>query len=534
MFARAATRESEIIVRSALGASRGRLIAQFLAESLVLSAFALGVGMLLARWGLRYGFDLMVAANGGRPFSFWHQPVLPPVSIAYGVGLALFAALVTGVLPGMKVTRGLASRLRESTAGAGGLKFGGIWTVLIVTQVALTIAVPLTMYFVRAGQGRMEAHDIGVPQTEYLVAELSADPRMSSAKFVQDARAIREALPSIPGVSHATVADNMPMFAHDTYIVEVDEGGAAPPDNLSSLSRDGDVRRTPVAAVDADFFDHFAMPPIAGRLFAASDYVGRPRVAVVNQLFVDRVLAGRNPIGRRVKFVVPSQGPVYLPPNVIVDKDQPWFEIVGVVRDVTMGYPGSKWKAGFYIPLDPRGVRTIFVTARIGGAGPGGLGAQTSALRALVAKTDPVLRVTRVESLADELANSVNEIGFWVKVLTVISVWVMLLALTGIYAVMSFAVSRRTREIGIRVALGSNRSRVVLAILRRPIIQVSAGIVIGTPIGLGCGNMVVGATLRPLALAGFFLLMLSVCVLACVMPVRRALKVDPIAALRND
>ena len=514
MFARAATRESEIIVRSALGAGRGRLVAQFLAESLVLSALSLGAGLALARWALRYGFDVFVAtSNSGRPLSFWFQPVLPPVSIVYAVGLAFFAALVTGVLPGMKVTRGLASRLRESSAGAGGLKFGGVWTGLIVAQVALTMAVPAALYFVRADQVQMGAMDIGVPQTEYLIAEVTRDARMPRARFVQDVRAIRDALPSIPGVSHATVADNLPLIAHDRYTVQVDEGSAAPPTS-------GDGYWAAVAAVEPDFFDHFAMPPIAGRLFSASDYAGPPRVAVVNQLFVERVLGGQNPIGRRVKLSVTNQAP--------------WVEIVGLVRDVSMGFPGHKSKEGLYVPLDLRRVDTVFVTARVPGAGPGGLSAQVSALRVLAASIDPALRVTDVKSLADELAINVGEIGMFVNILTVVSAWVMLLAMSGIYAVMSFAVSRRTREIGIRMALGSNRPRVVLAILRRPMFQVAAGIVIGTSIGLAFGHLASSAPLRPLAFVGYFTIMVGVCVLACVMPVRRALSVDPIAALRAD
>ena len=514
MFARAATRESEIVVRSALGAGRGRLIAQFLTESLVLSALSLGAGLVLARWALGYGFELFIAtSNSGRPLSFWFQPVLPPVSIVYAVGLAIFAALITGVLPGMKITRGLASRLRESTAGAGGLKFGGVWTVLIVAQVALTMAVPATLYFVRESQARMQVMDIGVPTTEFLTARLWRDTRMTRATFVQDVRAIRDALPSIPGVSHATVGNGMPLIAHWRDTVHVDEGGAAPPNS-------DDGYNVAMAAVDADFFDHFAMPPIAGRLFSASDYVGPARVAVVNQLFVDQVFGGRNPIGRRVKTA----------------KDEPWLEIVGLVRNVAMGFPGQKGKEGFYIPLDLRRLDTVMVSARVAGAGPGGLTAQTSALRALAAKVDPLLRVTDANSLADEIAISIGEIGIFVKILSVVSGWVMLLALSGIYAVMSFAVSRRTREIGIRMALGSSRAGVVLAILRRPIVQIVAGVIVGTIAGVAL-NRFVSEGKSPGSLLGlsvYIALIVAVCVLASVAPVRRALKVDPIAALRMD
>jgi hypothetical protein len=129
--------------------------------------------------------------------------------------------------------------------------------------------------------------------------------------------AIRDELPSIPGVSHATVADALPFSAHDHYVVQMDEGGATPPDHA-------DGHRSSVAAVDRDFFDHFAMLPKAGRLFSPSDYVGRPRVVVVNQLFVDRVLGARNPVGRRVRLM--NQESVQKPPNS--GDDQPWLEIV--------------------------------------------------------------------------------------------------------------------------------------------------------------------------------------------------------------
>jgi len=528
MFTRAATRETEIAVRSALGAGRARIIAQFFAESLALSGLALGAGWILARWGLRYAFDAFVAtSNSGRVPAFWYQPTLPPVSVAYAVAVALFAALVTGVMPALKVTRRLATRIRESAPGAGGLKVGGAWTVLIIAQVALTLAMPVVMYFVRSGQRQIEAVDIGVPTSEYLVASLSPGARTSRARFVQDVRAIREALPSISGVSHATVADRLPFFAHENDVLQVDDGGAAAPDDQGGY-------RAAVAAVDPDFFGHFEMTPIAGRLFSAGDYVGRPRAAVVNQLFVDRVFGGRNPIGRRVKFMATSQEPAPRPPSLTTDTRDPWLDIVGVVRDLCMGYPGSAWKQGLYVPLDLRHVDTVWVTARVPGALPGGLTTQALALRVTAAKIDPSLLVTAVQTLPEVVDLSVRETGTWVKVLGVVSGWVMLLGLSGIYAVLSFAVSRRTREIGIRLALGSNRPRVVLAILRGPLIQIAAGVVVGVLIGTAFGRMVSGGAVSVLNLAFCIAVIAGVCVLACLVPVRRALAVDPIAALRVE
>jgi putative ABC transport system permease protein len=139
-----------------------------------------------------------------------------------------------------------------------------------------------------------------------------------------------------------------------------------------------------------------------------------------------------------------------------------------------------------------------------------------------------------MQSLADVVDISVNETGFWVKALSVISAWVLLLALSGIYSVMSFAVSRRTREIGIRVALGSSRLRVVLAILRRPIVQISTGVVAGTIAGIAFDHMVSRTPVGIVNLSIYIAVIVVVCVLACLGPVRRALTVDPIAALRVD
>jgi ABC-type antimicrobial peptide transport system permease subunit len=155
---------------------------------------------------------------------------------------------------------------------------------------------------------------------------------------------------------------------------------------------------------------------------------------------------------------------------------------------------------------------------------------------ALGQQADITLRVTEVKSLDRIIANAVREVDFWLRLGTALSVLGLTLSLTGIYAVMSFAVSRRTREIGIRIALGSNGARVVLAILRKPLMQVVAGVIAGTILTLGLSSGFTFAV-KPSwagALAGFAFIMLGVCLLACFAPVRRALRVDPISALRTE
>ena len=200
------------------------------------------------------------------------------------------------------------------------------------------------------------------------------------------------------------------------------------------------------------------------------------------------------------------------------------------MRDMGMAVPPAPMTAGAYLPLRLHDVVSVMVAARVSGD----MTATTNALRSIVANADPTLRVSDVLPLSQITANGLMTINYVVRALSLVSLAALVLALSGIYAVMSFTASRRTREIGIRVALGSQPSRVVLTILRRPLIQVSTGIVFGGFLTFLIASLT-DVTLGPsLGLLGYALVMLSVCLLACVVPARRALSVDPIAALRAE
>lgn len=529
MFARAATRESEIIVRTALGASRGRLVGQFLAEALALSTIAAVIGLVLARQVMAWGVNTFtVVANGGELLPFWITPSLPPVSIVYGIGLALLAAAVTGILPAVKMTRAVSSRLRETSAGGGGLSFGGIWSVVIVLQIAVTMAFPATMYVLRASAHRTETQQIGVPAERYLSAQIGRGSNMTPAQFDATLRRVRAELTDTPGVASVTVADKLPFMWNGHYVIEVDEGGAAAP----AEGDFGNAYRITTAAVDADFFSAFEAPALAGRLFTASDYAGPPHVVVVNQSFVDKVLGGRNAVGRRLRYTQASNGGQRPPTAATVPAGSapPWVEIIGVVRDLGMAVEPNPNTAGAYFPLQFSAVSSVMIAARVSGD----MAEATNALRSVARNADSSLRVSDVQPLSRIPDNGLRTVGYVVRILGIAGTVGLVLALSGIYAVMSFAVSRRTREIGIRVALGSSRSRVVLTILRRPFIQVALGSVLGP---LLFSLMPVSVSLTPAyvaAMAGYTLVMFAVCMLACLVPVRRLLRVDPITALRAD
>ena len=258
MFARAATREGELVVRNALGASRGRIVAQLFAEALVLCGVAAAAGLGAAGLGVR----LLVRAietNWGQRLPFWFHADLSPWTVLYAVGLTVLGAAIAGVLPGLKATRGLQARLRQATAGAGGLTFGGIWTAVIVAQIAVTLGFPVIAFGVHSGVRGARAMVADFPAAEFLSARIALDREplpgadTSFAAFVArryaTARELERRLLAEPGVVGVTFAERLPRMHHLPHWIEVDSGGAAPQDPWSVARRDaGPSCRTTGAA----------------------------------------------------------------------------------------------------------------------------------------------------------------------------------------------------------------------------------------------------------------------------------------------
>src|ERR1051325_2809654 len=231
MFARAATREAELIVRGAIGASRGRLIGQFFAEGLGLGVGAAGVGLgmaglLLNRWGPPF-----LEANFGQ-MPFWFHPHLSAKSVVYAAGLTVFAALIAGVMSAMKVTRGLASRLKESGAGAGGLRFGGVWTAVIVAQVAVTVAFPAGVWQMQRELVHVKTSNPGYAAPEFLGVAVNVDvptgvpEAVWRPRYAASLEALRQRVASEPGVAGVTLVDRLPQTPHTERLIEVDASDA--------------------------------------------------------------------------------------------------------------------------------------------------------------------------------------------------------------------------------------------------------------------------------------------------------------------
>jgi predicted permease len=521
MLARAATREGEIVVRTAIGASRGRILSQLFIEALVLGIAAavpglIGANALLGRW------IAMVRATERVSIPFWLHDSLAPATIVYAAILTLLGAAIAGVLPVLKLTRGLAGRLRAQSLG--GYRFGGVWTAVIVTQVAVTLAFPVMAYLNRMAASQAVASRLPFPAAQYLTARLEIDPGPAGSSSYNDVRArLHDRLVQDPSVGGVTFATRLPGMQHRYQRIEIDGAG-----DDRAIAQEP---RASTASIDADYFDVLRVGVRAGRSFQPRDFAADARVAIVNESFVRTILGHRNPIGRRVRYLA-------CPERQAGGADIsacPWFEIIGVVSDLGMmtdeDLPTSG--PGLYQPLRASTADPVYLAVHV----KGDPRAFADRLRALAASAAADARLYSVLPLHEVRNTLLFQNAFWFQFLVSISSLAVLLSLSGIYAVMSFTVSRRTREIGLRVALGAEPARVMATILARPMMQVAIGLIAGAALVTAIVRSATGdafGTRDIVLVAAYAALMSCVCLLACVAPTRRGLRVEPMTALRAE
>jgi predicted permease len=562
LFARAASREADLVVRTALGASRGRIVMQMFAEALVLGVAAAIVGLAAAAYTLNTWGVTFLETNMGR-LPFWFDLSLSPQTFAAAIVLTVAAAAIAGIMPALKITRGFNQQLKQTAAGSGGLQFGGVWTVVIVAQVAATVMFPGMVYVERKLLRDAEQFDAGFATEQYLAVQIERDYPIeggasaeagrleSNARLAATLDQLRQNVAAQPGVGGVTFTEDLPTTNHPGKAIEMGydlaESALSSDAGAAALAADADapLRQATIAAVHPSYFETLNAPILAGRNFAASDAVPGTRVAIVDQGFVDQVLQGRNAVGQQVRFRYP--GPPAHPwspgnPSDPDGKPGDWYEVIGVVRELGVGAPTQKGRAaGFYIPATPDQFDQIHMMVHVRGGDPMTLAPQ---VREAAAAVDPALRLVNLKRVNEANNDVVWVMTLWMRITAVMAGVAMVLSLAGIFAVLSFTVARRTREIGVRVALGASRQRVVFATFRRPLFQVALGVVVGTAIIFAGAMMLRNTELpgfeRPLTvqdmamIAGYGIVMLGVCMLSCVVPTRRALNIEPTTALRTE
>jgi putative ABC transport system permease protein len=511
VFARTATRGWEITVRTALGASRGRIISQLFIEALVLASVAALVGLVVAKVSLRFGLGLF---GGSDALPYWIDDSLSWRTVLYTAVLTLFAAAIVGILPALRVTKiNVQDAIRSEGAARSGLRFGGFWTTVIVLQVAITV-----LFLPLAGGGVFEANRFrqraeGIGAERYLTARVDIDREYygtDSATFAHRARQsfdeLERRLLAEPGVERVAFADRVPVMDQFKYSIEVDTSTGAPSTG---------TRTSTLVQVSHGFFDTFGTSVVAGRNFVPIDFE-TGRVLIVNESFVRYVLGGRNPIGQRIRVVSGEDSRV---------AGKEWYEVVGMVKDFGWQLPQPQEQSAMYRPRPPMpGGVNLAVRVR---------NPETFAtgLRTLSSNVDPTIRLTDVQPLADVGGGEAKINWALTSVAWLVSFIVLLLSATGIHALMSFTVTRRTREIGIRAALGASQKRIVTGIFARAFLQISLGLLVGSGLAALMG---IGSMRQVLLLLAADATMLVVGLTACAVPLRRALRIDPTEALRAE
>jgi predicted permease len=512
VFARTATRGWEITIRTALGASRGRIISQLFIEALVLAGVAAIVGLIVAKLSLRFGLGMLA---GGDALPYWTNDSLSWRTVLYTALLTLIGAAIVGILPALRVTKiNVQDALRNESAARSGLRFGGVWTTVIVVQVAITVAfLPLAAGGVfESNRFRQRAEGIGAEK--YLIAGVSMDREsyaMDSATFTARARssfdALERRLSTEPGVERITFADRLPVEDQFKYRIEVDTLVGGPTTG---------IRRSTLVHVSHSFFSAFGTSVVSGRDFAPIDFE-KGNVLIVNESFTRYVLGGRNPIGQRIRIVRGED-------DSATGKD--WYEIVGMVRNFGWQLPEPHEQSAMYRPTLPLVGRADQLAVRM--RDPDEF---ANRLRRIAAEVDPTIRLTDVKPLTQAGGGEAQANWALTGVAWLISFIVLLLSATGIHSLMSFTVARRTREIGIRAALGASQGRIVASIFSRALLQISAGLLVGSALAALLG---VGSTRQMLLLLAADVVMLLVGLTACAVPLRRALRIDPTEALRAE
>ena len=528
-YARTATRDGEIALRSALGATRGRIIFQLFVEALVLSVLAAGVGLFAADQILRWGTQGAYTDEGGLPF--WINPGLALTTIVYAGGLAIVTAVMVSLLPALRATRAeVQSHLTNLGTGGATLRFGRVWTSAMIAQVALTaIGIPVAMegasQVMRTSRIRAE-----FPTREYLAARIDVDPPVGerSASALEERRArlyseLEQRVAQEPGVAAVTFSNRVPGSAlrgrREADVELLPGAGAAFDFEVWSLG------------VGPGFFEIFDRPILAGRGFNGGDWTPTGGAVIVNEAFVRGFRlrgGGESPIGARLRYSDSSATSQAEAPAAAVSENR-WLEIVGIVRNIGLDPDdeGDEVPQVFQ-PASAGTVSPLVMTVRTR-VNPATLVAR---LPVIAADVNPVWSVQDARPL-DQWQNGQMDV-FTAALVTVNSV-VLFLSALGIFSLLSVSVSRQTREIGLRMALGEDPRHLLAGILSRAMVLMGSGVAIGAFVLLA---FVIALDADDLAkFAGWLVVtaavMLSTGLIASIEPARRALRINPIDALRQ-
>ncbi len=510
LLARAAIREKEIAIRTAIGASRWRVVRQLLTESVLLSCIGGALGLLIALWSL----DALRALNPG------NIPRLQNIGmdlrvLAFTFAVALLTAILFGLAPALRAAQvNLSETLKEGGRSLVGSSQHWLRGVLVIAEIALAL-------ILLVGAGLLIRSFILVQQVEpgffarnllsmRLSVSRTADAEERRRLFYEQ---LLERIRHLPGVEGAATVSVLPLGGGISW-GDITIEGYVPISGQSLILAD---RRT----ASTGYFETMKIPLISGRLFNEHDTKDSTKVVVVDERMARAYWPNADPVGRRLKLGGS-------------DSDEPWMTVVGVVGNVKQYALDTDSRVALYMPQQQAPVGTMYVVART--LDPTGTAA---AVKKEVQALDPNVPIYEVKTMEQLLSESLARRRFAMLALGLFALVAMLLAMVGIYGVMAYSVAQRTREIGIRVALGAQRRDVLKLVIGQGMMLTLIGLCLGLAGASGLTRVIrsllfgVGAT-DPWTFVGIALLLGSVALLACYVPARRATKVDPMMALRYE
>ena len=511
LLSRATARRKEVAIRTALGATRWRVVRQLLAESVLLALLGGAAGIFMALWGV----DVLVAlVPEALRFARLDEARVDGAVLAFTAGVSLLTGLLTGLLPGLKVSRpGLGEALKEtgrsSTAG-GRLKRAR--AALVVAEIAVTLVLLVGAGLLLRSFARLQQADLGFDPRGLLTLQVGAPQQLygQPGKRAEYYRRMQERLAALPGVRGVASTSSLPLDWVLNFSFDV-EGRPARP---------GQEPQADYSSVSPNYFEVMGIPVLRGRAFGERDAAGAPDVAVINEAMARRVFPGEDPLGRRL----------------VVDylERRLSLEVVGVVADARQ-VVGQEPKAHIYdCSLQRPWLSSAFVVRAAGDPA-----ALAGAAQAAVREVDRGRAAAEVKTMEQILAEGVAQPLFYTQLLSAFALVALLLAAVGVYGVMSYSAAQRTHEIGVRIALGARGRDVVRMVVGQGMALALAGVGLGLAGAFALTRILSGllygvSATDPATFAGVALLLAAVALLACYLPARRATKVDPVVALRYE
>jgi predicted permease len=515
MLARSAARQREIAVRLAIGAGPGRIVRQLLTESVLLAFLGGALGLLLANWGSAALVGLVNRSSTSSPLALgldWRV-------LGFTAGVCLIAGMLFGLVPAIRFLHTkVAPALKEGGRDSSGGARSRAGRILVSSQIALGVLVLMAAGLLVRSLRNLQEVDLGYSRDQLLLARVDALASGYKGTAMQNVnRELLDRLATLPGVRSVTLSTNG-LFS-----------GSESADGIRVEGYNSSNQQDLVSYYDAvgpNYFSTIGVPILLGREINAQDYAAAAKVAVVNETFAKFYFDSKNPIGRKI-YLQDSEHP-----------NAPGYEIVGVARDVHDHGVRTEIPRRMYAPLTSAffsDIGAVNFELRV----VGNPQALTTAVRNKVHELDPNLVVESVDTGGELVTDTLTTQVLVAKLSAFFGALVLALVCVGLYGSMSYGVVGRTKEIGVRMALGARRWDVVWMVTREACIMLAVGAAIGIPMGIIATrlfkSMLFGVSKAdPVSIAAAIATLIAISIAAAIIPARRATKVDPMVALRYE